>query len=144
MDYSNEPEHSPLLNIQARTPFNAEPAASALVEFPLTPEDLVYCRNHGPVREFDQDTYVLTIKGGPKDVKLTVKELRSTFPKVQVVSALQVRPEASAFLNVFMIIFSVLDCGAMRWAASRRLMESHGLTVSLPIVCGAAFDSLMY
>lgn len=99
MDYSIEPEHSPLLNIQAKTPFNAEPAASALVEFPITPEDLVYCRNHGPVREFDQDTYILTIKGGSKDVNLTVNELRSTFAKVQVVSALQVCPKISTFLN---------------------------------------------
>jgi len=89
MDYSIETQHSPLLNIQAKTPFNAEPVASALVEFPITPEDLVYCRNHGPVREFDQDTYMLAIKGGSKDINFTLNELRSTFTKVQVVSALQ-------------------------------------------------------
>ncbi|TFK40068.1 Oxidoreductase, molybdopterin-binding domain-containing protein [Crucibulum laeve] len=90
MDYSVEPEHSSLLNIQGKQPFNAEPAASALVEFPLTPEDLVYCRNHGPVREFDEDSYTLTIKDGSQEVmSITVNELKHSLPKLEVVAVLQ-------------------------------------------------------
>ncbi|KAF8876735.1 Oxidoreductase, molybdopterin-binding domain-containing protein [Infundibulicybe gibba] len=58
------PPHSELLVVQGAQPCNAEPLASALVEFNLTPEDLVYCRNHGPVREFDEDSYNLTIRTG--------------------------------------------------------------------------------
>lgn len=92
MDYSKEPPHSELLNIQGNEPFNAEPPASALVEFNLTPEDLVYCRNHGPVREFEKDTYLFTVKGGVnQELNLTVKDLKSTFTKVEVVATLQVR-----------------------------------------------------
>lgn len=89
MDYSAEPPHSELLIVQGSQPFNAEAPTSALVEFNLTPEDLVYCRNHGPVREFDEETYSLIIKGD-RELELTIPELRSTFPIVQVVAALQV------------------------------------------------------
>ncbi|KAJ2920619.1 hypothetical protein H1R20_g16474, partial [Candolleomyces eurysporus] len=90
MDYSCEPVHSTLLNIQAKEPFNAEPTAAALVEFPITPEDLVYCRNHGPVREFDEDTYKLSISGLVKqEVKQSVRELKTNFATKEVVAALQ-------------------------------------------------------
>ncbi|TFK70299.1 molybdopterin binding oxidoreductase [Pluteus cervinus] len=90
MDYSQEPPHSELLLVQALEPFNAEPPAAALVEFSQTPEDLVYCRNHGPVREFDQDSYTITIKGGPKgDVIYYLRDLVQAFEKSEVVAALQ-------------------------------------------------------
>jgi len=91
MDYTREPEHSQLLAIQEKEPFNAEPLSSALVEFPLTPEDLVYCRNHGPVRQFDEDDYSLTIRGGSNgEVKLTMNDLRTLFPVTCIVAVLQV------------------------------------------------------
>ncbi|KAF8807084.1 molybdopterin binding oxidoreductase [Phlegmacium glaucopus] len=92
MDYTCEPEHSQLLSIQEKEPFNAEPPSSALVEFPITPEDLVYCRNHGPVRQFDEDNYSLTIRGGSiGEVKLTMNDLRTLFPMASIVAVLQVR-----------------------------------------------------
>lgn len=46
MDYTGEVEHSDQLIIRGAQPFNAEPLASALVEFVYTPEELIYCRNH--------------------------------------------------------------------------------------------------
>jgi sulfite oxidase len=92
MDYTCEPEHSQLLTIQGKEPFNAEPSSSALVEFPITPEDLVYCRNHGPVRHFDEDDYSLTIQGGSSGkVKLAMNDLRTLFPITSIVAVLQVR-----------------------------------------------------
>ncbi len=66
MDYTAEPTHSDRLDIQQAQPFNAEPSAADLVEFSLTPEELVYCRNHGPVLHFDEETYFVTFKGGEK------------------------------------------------------------------------------
>ena len=92
MDYTYEPDHSQLLSIQEKEPFNAEPPSSALVEFPITPEDLVYCRNHGPVRQFDEDDYSLTIRGGKNgQVKLSMNDLRTLFPMTSIVAVLQVR-----------------------------------------------------
>lgn len=90
MNYSSEPPHSPLLNVQGTQPFNAEPSAASLVEFPLTPEDLVYCRNHGPVPEFDPRNYSIVVRGGDKgEVRLSLNDLKSQFPITRVVAVLQ-------------------------------------------------------
>ncbi|KAJ3716182.1 Oxidoreductase, molybdopterin-binding domain-containing protein [Lentinula raphanica] len=90
MDYSLEPPHSDKLFVQAQKPFNAEPPAAALVEFAYTPEELVYCRNHGPVREFEEDEYRISIKGAvEKDLSISLPQLKSSFPKARVVAALQ-------------------------------------------------------
>jgi len=91
MDYSAEPQHSPLLYVRGIQPLNAEPSAASLVEFSITPENLVYCRNHGPVRQFDEDSYNILIKGTPKgEVTLTLRDLKSNFPITRVVATLQV------------------------------------------------------
>ena len=93
MDYSQEVPHSEHLVVQGTEPFNAEPTAAALVEFPITPEELVYCRNHGPVLELDEDTYTVAVHGTDVSApprKFTLQELRTTFPRAEVVAALQV------------------------------------------------------
>jgi len=91
MDFSCEPPHSSRLIVQDPQPFNAEPSASSLVEFNITPEELIYCRNHGPVRKFDEDNYVLIVKGSRSgDVTLTVKDLKANFHRHCIVAALQV------------------------------------------------------
>ena len=94
MDYSQEIPHSEHLVVQGTEPFNAEPTAAALVEFPITPEELVYCRNHGPVLELDEDTYTIVVHGADPSAQprtFTLAELRDNFPRAEVVAALQVR-----------------------------------------------------
>jgi len=91
MDYSAEPQHSSLLQVRGIQPFNAEPFAASLVEFNITPENLLYCRNHGPVRQLNEDSYNIAIKGTTKaEVNLTLKDLKSNFPISRVVATLQV------------------------------------------------------
>lgn len=34
------------LDVKGREPFNAEPDLASLVQFPHTPDDLIYSRNH--------------------------------------------------------------------------------------------------
>jgi sulfite oxidase len=51
MDYTNEPAHSSSLLTREAQPFNAEPCTSELIEHPVTPERLMYCRNHGEIYE---------------------------------------------------------------------------------------------
>ncbi|KAJ7032473.1 Oxidoreductase, molybdopterin-binding domain-containing protein [Mycena alexandri] len=88
MNYADEPPHSDLLTIQGTEPFHAE-APAALVEFEQTPEDLVYCRNHGPVCEYEEESYFLSIKCGDAHVvRISMHDLRS-FPKADVVAVLQ-------------------------------------------------------
>ncbi|KAF7312182.1 Mannose-6-phosphate isomerase [Mycena indigotica] len=89
MNYDLEPAHSDQLVVQGTQPFNAEPLASALVEFELTPDELVYCRNHGPVCEYPEHSYFVTIKHGEMDVlRISLADLK-TFPKAEVTAALQ-------------------------------------------------------
>jgi len=108
MDYADEPPHSTLLTVQGSSPFNAEPTAASLVEFQRTPEDLVYCRNHGPVREFDEEEYAITVTGMvERELKLTVPELRAAFPYTQVVAALQVRRPPSLIYVLKLNLLSV-------------------------------------
>lgn len=91
MDYSREVPHSDLLLVRGPQPFNAEPKASALVQFQLTPDELIYCRNHGPVEDLDPDTYILSVEDTPNGtMRFTMRDLESMFPKHQVVAALQV------------------------------------------------------
>ena len=90
MDYSQEVPHSQHLVVRGTEPFNAEPTAAALVEFPITPEDLVYCRNHGPVLDLDESTYTIQVNGFQGSRSFTVEELREAFSRVEVVAALQV------------------------------------------------------
>ena len=91
MDFTSEPLHSPLLHIQEPQPFNAEPSAASLVEFALTPEELVYCRNHGPVREFDEESYTVVVKqNGNNDVRIRLSEVKANLPLIHVVAVLQV------------------------------------------------------
>ncbi|KAH1128679.1 hypothetical protein J1N35_000057 [Gossypium stocksii] len=48
-DYSQEPSRHPCLQINAKEPFNAEPPRSALVSSYVTPVELFFKRNHGPI-----------------------------------------------------------------------------------------------
>lgn len=91
MDYTREVAHSDLLVVRGKEPFNAEPKASALVQFDITPDELVYCRNHGPVEDFDRDAHFLTIEGTPEgSSRYTMHDLETRFPKHEVIAALQV------------------------------------------------------
>ena len=110
MDYSREAPHSDLLVVRAAQPFNAEPKASALVQFNLTPDELVYCRNHGPVDDLEPDTYTLSIEGTPDGTaRYTMRDLETMFPKHEVVAALQVRSSRPCLLSQ-----AVLTCLAVR------------------------------
>ncbi|TCD70240.1 hypothetical protein EIP91_004421 [Steccherinum ochraceum] len=93
MDFSNEPAHSEKLNIKGEHPFNAEPQLAELVKHPLTPEELMYCRSHCPVKTVDPASFKVTIDGPggltEKTLSYTLADLQSEFQKVEVVAALQ-------------------------------------------------------
>lgn len=114
MDYTDEPPHSGLLSVRGTRPFNAEPLASALVEFKLTPEELLYCRNHGPVREFDPEEYTVNLGGSvQKELKLRAADLRKLFPTAEVIAALQVG-SASVSRHSILMDDSVQEIAAKR------------------------------
>lgn len=92
MDYSREPPHSKFLQlVHDVQPFNAEPLPHQLTQYKYTPDELVYCRNHGPVARLREDAHVITVDGDvARGGRITVGELKALFPRREVVAALQV------------------------------------------------------
>ncbi|OCH83981.1 molybdopterin binding oxidoreductase [Obba rivulosa] len=124
MDYSGEVPHSPLVVVRGHQPFNAEPTAAALVEFPITPDELVYCRNHGPVLELDDDRYTIRVNGAvDAERSFTMRELRESFPRVEVVAALQCAGNRRKEMNEVKPVHGILwDDGVIcntKWAGAR-------------------------
>ncbi|TYJ28389.1 hypothetical protein E1A91_A07G255800v1 [Gossypium mustelinum] len=89
-DYSQEPSRHPCLHINAKEPFNAEPPRSALVSSYVTPVELFFKRNHGPIPLVDDiERYCVDISGlieTPK--KLYFRDIRM-LPKYNVTATLQ-------------------------------------------------------
>ncbi|XP_010550199.1 PREDICTED: sulfite oxidase [Tarenaya hassleriana] len=89
-DYSQEPPRHPSLRINSKEPFNAEPPRSALISSYITPVDLFYKRNHGPIPLVDDiESYYVTVNGlieNPR--KLFMKDIRA-LQKYNVTATLQ-------------------------------------------------------
>lgn len=76
-------------------PWCGEPRLDLLTKDYLTPNELFYVRNHLAVPDIDPSEYVLIVKGkGLKKHKFTLHDLKTKFPKHEVVTTLQcaVRP----------------------------------------------------
>ncbi|KAJ7127173.1 sulfite oxidase [Mycena epipterygia] len=150
MNYADEPQHSDLLLVQGTEPFNAEPPAAALVEFDRTPESLVYCRNHGPVLEYPEETYVLTVKDADAPPRrISMRDLRS-FPKADVVAVLQCagnrRREMGAIKPVNGVAWADGVVANCKWGGVRLcdLLKRLGVQVSSNYahVCFASYATL--
>ncbi|KAJ0988865.1 hypothetical protein J5N97_007221 [Dioscorea zingiberensis] len=89
-DYSREPPRHPCLRINAKEPFNAEPPRNALVSSYVTPTDLFYKRNHGPIPVVDDIKRYHVFIGGliEKPGQLSMDDIRK-LPKYNVTATLQ-------------------------------------------------------
>ncbi|TRY92039.1 hypothetical protein DNTS_034916 [Danionella cerebrum] len=88
--YAAEPTRHPALQINNLKPFNAEPPPSMLSDSYITPSAIFFKRNHLPVPKVDPESYRLEIEGLPGGVaSLTLKELKSCFPKHTITATLQ-------------------------------------------------------
>jgi len=93
LDFSNEPKDRPkTLRVHQSEPFNAEPEDLAeFIDHHITPTDLVYSRNHGPIPNIEETDFILTVNGlVDHELKLTLADIRA-LPKTTVVTALQAR-----------------------------------------------------
>jgi sulfite oxidase len=90
LDYSREPPRDPSLRINAKEPFNAEPTRSALISSYITPVDLFFKRNHGPIPIVnDLERYRVTINGLIEEsIQLSMTDIRK-LPKYNVTATLQ-------------------------------------------------------
>ncbi|XP_058093232.1 sulfite oxidase [Magnolia sinica] len=89
-DYSEEPPRHPSLKINAKEPFNAEPPRSALILSYITPVDMFYKRNHGPIPIIDDiESYRVSINGLVENpIQLSMDDIRK-LPKYNVTATLQ-------------------------------------------------------
>ncbi|XP_058766571.1 sulfite oxidase-like isoform X1 [Vicia villosa] len=89
-DYSKEPIRHHSLQINSKEPFNAEPQRSALISSYLTPADLFYKRNHGPIPIVDDiEKYYVSISGLIENPKQLFMEDIRILPKYNVTATLQ-------------------------------------------------------
>ncbi|EPQ54335.1 molybdopterin binding oxidoreductase [Gloeophyllum trabeum ATCC 11539] len=90
MDPSTQSSFSNRLSVLQEQPYNAEPDLVALVAQPYTPDELIYCRNHSPVKCLEADTFTLSVRGLVQNaLQFRLDDLKRIFPRVEVVAALQ-------------------------------------------------------
>lgn len=89
-DYTREPTRDPTLRINAKQPFNAEPQRGPLIASYITPVELFYKRNHGPIPIVNDITrYRVSIGGlSPKQIELSMADIRA-LPKYNITATLQ-------------------------------------------------------
>ncbi|ONI30028.1 hypothetical protein PRUPE_1G227000 [Prunus persica] len=77
-NYTEEPPRHPSLIVNSQEPFNAEPPRSALIASYVTPVDLFYKRNHGPIPVIDDiERYRVSIRGlVEKPLELSMADIR--------------------------------------------------------------------
>lgn len=92
--YVNDPQRHPALRAITQRPYNAETPAILLTDSALTPQDLLFTRNHLPVPDIKADHHEIIFE--LDDKAQNVKKLRqqdlentSMYKRVQVESALQ-------------------------------------------------------
>ncbi|TGZ77134.1 molybdopterin binding oxidoreductase [Ascodesmis nigricans] len=77
------------LEYSVEKPLNREPPVEELVKSFLTPPEVAYDRNHGPLPHLDASTHTLTITGLKAPVTLSIADLSTKFPQHSVLAALQ-------------------------------------------------------
>ncbi|CAH8385749.1 unnamed protein product [Eruca vesicaria subsp. sativa] len=123
-EYSQEPARDPSLKVNAKEPFNAEPTRSALVQTYVTPVNLFYKRNHGPIPIVDHlPSYSVAFTGLlNKPRNLSIKDIRC-LPKYNVTATLQCagnrRTAMSKVLNVRGVGWDVSAIGNAVWGGAK-------------------------
>merc|ERR1719494_349422 len=88
--YAREPDRLPAFLVRSQKPFNAETPPQLLLDHFNTPNNLFYVRNHLPVPLVEPESYSLEISGvGLKDVKLSLDDLKTKFPKQTISATIQ-------------------------------------------------------
>ncbi|KAB8067938.1 Oxidoreductase, molybdopterin-binding domain-containing protein [Aspergillus leporis] len=73
-----------------QSPLNREPPIKKLVSSFLTPDDVSYDRNHGPIPHLSADTHTVRVDGYVSDsLSLSIRQLQTEFLQHEVVCALE-------------------------------------------------------
>lgn len=79
------------LEYSVEAPLNREPPIRELIQSFITDTGTAYDRNHGPLPHINAEDFRVLIDGAVKaPVKLSISELRNSFPQHEAIAALQV------------------------------------------------------
>ncbi|XP_027858152.1 sulfite oxidase, mitochondrial [Xiphophorus couchianus] len=122
--YSSDPERHPVLRVNSKKPFNAEPPPEILTENYITPHVLFFKRNHLPVPQVDPVSYRLQVEGLPKGaLTLSLKDLKTRFPKHTVTATLQCagnrRSDMNKVKQVKGLNWGISAIGNAKWSGAR-------------------------
>ena len=89
--YDNEPERKQeLLRVKSQRPFNAEPHTNNLCKDYITPTEIFFKRNHGPIPFISTEEYKLNItSNNNKQITLNYNDILSYKPST-ILATLQV------------------------------------------------------
>lgn len=102
--YARDPKRHPALLVHKEKPFNAGTPVALIPDNFITPEALWYKRHHHPVPEVDPNTFQLTVESGEgvndvHTIKLSLADLKTKFPRHEIVSTLQCAGNRRSELN---------------------------------------------
>jgi sulfite oxidase len=136
--YKNDPSLSPVLKYLQRQPINAEAPGFLLVDSWITPKELWFVRNHHPVPNISAENFSLDIVFADDFLaqwnenklsaesalkNLTLKDLKSKFPKYSVVTSIQCggnrRLEMSEIERTNGSNWSVSAMSTAKWSGAR-------------------------
>ncbi len=81
---------SPDFIVHSADPLNGEPPLETLRENFITPRELFYVRNHGPIPDIDPQAFRLVVNGMvERELELSLDTLLNDFPKRTVMATLQ-------------------------------------------------------
>mmetsp|Transcript_24922 Transcript_24922/g.64295 ORF Transcript_24922/g.64295 Transcript_24922/m.64295 type:complete len:408 (-) Transcript_24922:121-1344(-) len=125
--YAKDPEVHPALHMHSNQPLQAETPAELLLDSWITPNDLWFVRGHHPVPEISETEYKLTVRGRglaePREFTFTLEQLKTIFPKHEVVATLQCGGNGRRLFNELKKTMGIpWGAGAMstaRWGGAR-------------------------
>mmetsp|Transcript_52938 Transcript_52938/g.63742 ORF Transcript_52938/g.63742 Transcript_52938/m.63742 type:complete len:688 (-) Transcript_52938:290-2353(-) len=135
--FEDSPEHDPNLLVAAARPFNGEPRIDLLTRDYYTPNELFYVRNHLNCPDIIPKDYRLIVKGrGIKKHVFTLDDLKTKFPKYEVVTTLQcagnrredLHGERKIFISPHWVVGAMSNA---KWGGARMrdVLEYCGLDV---------------
>ncbi|XP_015226029.1 PREDICTED: sulfite oxidase, mitochondrial [Cyprinodon variegatus] len=122
--YASDPERHPVLRVNCKKPFNAEPPSEILTESYITPHVFFFKRNHLPVPQVDPASYRLQVEGLPGgELSLSLEDLKTQFPKHTVTAAMQCagnrRSDMNNIKEVQGLNWGVSAIGNAKWGGTR-------------------------
>ncbi|ORY06334.1 recombinant sulfite oxidase [Basidiobolus meristosporus CBS 931.73] len=147
-DYSNEPIRSSELIVQKDLPFNAEPPLKSLIQHYITPTELFFKRNHGPIPLIDGSTYVFKVDGlVEKPIVVDLHSLKTKFQKHEVAAVIQCagnrRDGLANVKKVKGVIWGPGTVGNAVWGGARLsdVLKEAGVPMGLASQLHVAFEA---